>query len=68
MLKGRAAVVTGSTSGIGLAIAEALAAQGADVLMNGFGDAREIEKRRADLAARHPVQVLHSAADLSRPA
>ena len=68
MLKGRAAVVTGSTSGIGLAIAEALAAQGADVLMNGFGDAREIEKRRADLAARHQVQVLHSAADMSRPA
>jgi 3-hydroxybutyrate dehydrogenase len=67
MLKGRAAVVTGSTSGIGLAIAEALAAQGADVLMNGFGDTREIEKRRADLAARHQVEVLHSGADMSRP-
>jgi 3-hydroxybutyrate dehydrogenase len=68
MLKGRSAVVTGSTSGIGLGIAEALAAQGAKVLLNGFGDAQAIDKLRADLAARHRVQVLYSDADMSRPA
>jgi len=47
MLKGKTAVITGSTSGIGLGIAHALAAEGANVVLNGFGDAAEIEKTRA---------------------
>jgi 3-hydroxybutyrate dehydrogenase len=67
MLKGRSAVVTGSTSGIGLGIAEALAAQGANVLMNGFGDPAEIEKVRATLAGKHSVRVSYSAADMAKP-
>src|SRR5574338_1406972 len=68
MLKGQVAVVTGSTSGIGLGIAQALAAQGADIVINGFGDAQEIEKLRAELAAAHGVRVLYSGADMSKPA
>jgi 3-hydroxybutyrate dehydrogenase len=67
MLKGRAAVVTGSTSGIGLGIAGALAAQGADVLLNGFGRAEEIENVRSSLADAHGVRVSYSAADMSKP-
>ncbi|OWT72971.1 MULTISPECIES: 3-hydroxybutyrate dehydrogenase [unclassified Achromobacter] len=66
MLKGKVAVVTGSTSGIGLGIATALAAQGADVVLNGFGDAAEIEKTRAGLALAHGVKALYDGADLSR--
>ena len=66
MLKGKVAVVTGSTSGIGLGIATALAAQGADIVLNGFGDAAEIEKVRAALAAQHGVKVLYDGADLSK--
>lgn len=66
MLKGKVAVVTGSTSGIGLGIAAALAAQGADIVLNGFGDAAEIEKVRAGLAAQHGVKVLYDGADLSK--
>ena len=50
-LKGKSAIVTGSTSGIGLAYAKALAAEGASVLINGFGDAAVIETERAALAA-----------------
>jgi 3-hydroxybutyrate dehydrogenase len=68
MLKGRAAVVTGSTSGIGLGIARALAAQGADVMLNGFGDAQAIEALRAQLASEHRVRAVYSAADMSKPA
>jgi 3-hydroxybutyrate dehydrogenase len=68
MLKGKVAVVTGSTSGIGLGIAEGLAAEGADVVLNGFGDAAEIERIRAGLADRHRVRVLYSAADMSKTA
>ena len=65
MLKGKVAVVTGSTSGIGLGIAEALAAQGAHVVLNGFGEAAEVERVRADLAQRHGVTVRYDGADLS---
>jgi 3-hydroxybutyrate dehydrogenase len=68
MLQGRNAVVTGSTSGIGLGIARALAAQGCNVLLNGFGDAAEIEKIRAGLAAEFKVKVVYSPADMSKPA
>ena len=65
-LGGRAAVVTGSTSGIGLGVADALAAAGADVMLNGFGDADLVAGIRDDLAARHHVRVLHSSADMAR--
>jgi 3-hydroxybutyrate dehydrogenase len=68
MLKGRNAVVTGSTSGIGEGVARALAAQGANIMLNGFGDAAAIEKLRAELAAKHGVQVFYNPADLSKPA
>ena len=67
MLKGKSALVTGSTSGIGLGIATALAEAGANVMVNGFGEASEIERIRADLAERTGVQVLHSGADMSKP-
>lgn len=67
-LKGRVAIVTGSTSGIGLGIARALAAEGAALMLNGFGDAAEIEALRQDLAGQHGVEVRYSAADMSKPA
>ena len=62
----KTALVTGSTSGIGLGIATALAAGGANVILNGFGDAAEIERLRAKLAADHAVEVLYDGADLSQ--
>ncbi|WP_286894439.1 3-hydroxybutyrate dehydrogenase [Achromobacter sp. UBA2119] len=68
MLKGKVALVTGSTSGIGLGIATAFAEQGADIVLNGFGDAAEIEKVRAELAAKHGVKVIYDGADLSKGA
>jgi 3-hydroxybutyrate dehydrogenase len=67
MLKGKTAIVTGSTSGIGLGIANALAGQGANILLNGFGDATEIEKLRKSLGSEHGVRVAYSAADMSKP-
>ncbi len=66
-LKGKVALVTGSTSGIGLGIARALAAQGADIMMNGFGDAGAIEQLRAGIAAEFGVRALYSPADMSKP-
>jgi 3-hydroxybutyrate dehydrogenase len=68
MLKGKCAVITGSTSGIGLGIARALAADGANIMLNGFGDAQEIERLRAGLAAEFKVKVFYDAADLTQPA
>ncbi len=65
-LAGRTAIVTGSTSGIGLGIARALAGQGARVVINGFGVAAEIEKLRAELARIYEVPVLYSGADMSK--
>jgi 3-hydroxybutyrate dehydrogenase len=65
-VKGRTALVTGSTSGIGLGIARALAARGADIVLNGFGDPADIEALRAGLAAEHGVRVSFEAADLTR--
>ena len=66
MFNGLTALVTGSTSGIGLGIATALAAKGANVILNGFGEAAEIERLRASLAADHGVTVRYDGADLSQ--
>jgi 3-hydroxybutyrate dehydrogenase len=66
MFNGKTALVTGSTSGIGLGIATELAAHGANVILNGFGDAADIERLRAKLAADHGVQVRYDGADMSR--
>jgi NAD(P)-dependent dehydrogenase (short-subunit alcohol dehydrogenase family) len=68
MLKGKVAVVTDSTSGIGLGIARALAAAGSDLMINGFREAAAIEKLRQEIAAAHGVRVAHTGADLSKPA
>jgi 3-hydroxybutyrate dehydrogenase len=68
MLNGKSALVTGSTSGIGLGIARALARAGASVMLNGFGDAAAIETLRRELAAETGVRVLHHGADVSRAA
>jgi 3-hydroxybutyrate dehydrogenase len=68
MLQGKTALVTGSTSGIGWGIAQALAAAGCAVMLNGFGAAAEIDQLKRDLAYRHEVKVGYSAADVSQPA
>lgn len=67
MLKGKSAVVTGSTSGIGLGIATVLASKGANLVINGFGEAAAIEATRAELEAKHGVKVVYSGADISKP-
>jgi 3-hydroxybutyrate dehydrogenase len=68
MLKDKVAVVTGSTSGIGLGIARALAAGGSDLVINGFGEATVIEHLRQEIAGAYGVRVAFSGADLSKPA
>ena len=67
-LKSKSAVVTGSTSGIGLAIARALAAEGANILINGFGKPEDIEKERAAIESEFGVKCVHSPADMTKPA
>ena len=67
-LKTRNALVTGSTSGIGLAIARALAKEGAGLMLNGFGDPAGIEATRAAIEAEFGVRCLYNGADMSRPA
>ena len=67
MLENKVAVVTGSTSGIGLGIARSLASAGADILLNGFGDPSEIEKLRRSMADEFRVRVAYSSADMSDP-
>lgn len=67
-LAGRVALVTGSTSGIGLGVAEAFAGEGASVVLNGFGDRVQIEDTRQKLEQSHDVAVFYHGADLSRPA
>jgi len=68
MLNGKAAVVTGSTSGIGLATARALAKAGAHVVLNGFGEPADIEKTRAAIEKEFKVKALYDAADMTKPA
>jgi len=67
-LKGKCAVVTGSTSGIGLGIAHALAAEGANIVMNGFGPKDEIEKLRAEIESKFGVKAIYNGADMTKPA
>ncbi len=67
-LAGRVALVTGSTSGIGLGIARALAGQGMSVMLNGFGDPALVEGIRDAMEREHGVRVLHHGADMARPA
>ncbi len=66
-LDGKSAIVTGSTSGIGLGIARTLAGAGANVMLNGFGDAAQIEALRSGLAHEFGVKVAYSGADISKP-
>jgi 3-hydroxybutyrate dehydrogenase len=66
-LKGHVAIVTGSTSGIGQAMAKALAGQGANLIVNGLGDPAKIEQERAEIAATYGVQVRYHGADMTKP-
>jgi 3-hydroxybutyrate dehydrogenase len=68
MLKGKTALVTGSTSGIGLGIAEALAEARCNIVINGFGDTAEIEALRGKLEKTHGVKVRYDGADMTKPA
>jgi len=67
MLKGKTALVTGSTSGIGLGIAETFAAQGCNIVINGFGNAAEIEALRGKLEKTYGVKVRYDGADMTKP-
>jgi len=67
MLKGKCALITGSTQGLGYAMAERLAAEGCHVVLNGFGDPSEIEAKRRHLEGSHGVRALHHGADLGVP-
>src|ERR1700716_2412203 len=66
-LAGKPALVTGSSSGIGRAIAERYAREGANVVLNGFGDAKEIEALRSGLEKEHGVKATYDGADMTRP-
>ncbi len=66
MLKDKVAIVTGSTSGIGLGIARELARLGADLVLNGFGDASEIEAIRKGIERDHGVRAVYDGADMSK--
>ena len=66
-LAGKSAIVTGSTSGIGLGVARALAAAGANVMLNGLGSAADVEKTRAEIATAFNVKAGYDAADMTRP-
>jgi len=67
MLRGKTALVTGSTSGIGLGVAQALARQGAHIVLNGFGDTEEPRRLVAEAGKAHGIEVSHHGADMSRP-
>lgn len=68
MLAGKTALVTGSTSGIGLGMARALAAQGANVMLNGFGEPAQIEALRQEIEKTYGIQARYHGADMSKPA
>lgn len=68
MLAGKCALITGSTQGLGYAMAERLAAEGCNIVLNGFGEAAEIEDKRQRLEREHGVRALHHGADLADPA
>ncbi len=68
ILKGKSALITGSTSGIGQGIAELFAREGANIMLNGFGDAAAIEKLRASLEGNSGVKARYHGADMSKPA
>ena len=65
MLSGKTALVTGSTSGIGLGVAKELAGSGANIILNGFGEASAIEETKAELARAHNVGVIYSPANMA---
>lgn len=65
MLKGRCALITGSSQGLGYALAERLAAEGCNIVMNGFGEKDEIEARRRKLEVEHGVRAIHHGADVA---
>jgi 3-hydroxybutyrate dehydrogenase len=67
MLTGKNAIVTGSTSGIGQAIAEKFAGMGMNIMLNGFGDKDAIEKQKTDMAKKFGVKIAYSPADMSKP-
>src|SRR5215210_2699991 len=68
MIKGKVAIITGSTSGIGLGIAHGLAQAGAHIVLNGFGDRAEIERIRTEIEAASGSRVVYNGADMSKPA
>jgi len=68
MLNGKTAVITGSTSGIGLGMAHALAKEGANIVINGFGEKAAIETERAGIEKQHAVKAVYSPADMTKPA
>ncbi len=65
MLKGKSALITGSTQGLGYAMASRLAAEGCNVMLNGFGEAEQIEAKRRELESRHAIRALYHGADLA---
>jgi 3-hydroxybutyrate dehydrogenase len=66
-LRGKSAIITGSTSGIGVGIANALAEQGVNIVLNGFGNVDEIVALKSQISQEYGVQVIHHSADMARP-